>query len=252
MGRPFRFKQFDVHHDRCAMKVGTDGILLGAWADSVLPHDERSTKQIASDANKVILEIGAGSGLVSLMLAQRFRAAQITAVEICPEAARQATQNFSQSPWADRLQLLEGDVRSLSLVNGYDLVAVNPPFFSHSIRPENLTRANARHTETLTFADVVSVAERCLTASGKLVVVIPMQRAEEFCETALDFGLQLVRRCDVLPSTGKPAKRSLLQFQAAKNTDQQVVTIETMVLEVSRHNYSEQFRRLTQDFYLKH
>lgn len=238
MTRPFRFKQFEVHHDRCAMKVGTDGILLGAWACTGKP--------------KSILDIGAGCGLIAMMLAQRFESAKITAVEICPDAAQQARHNFRECPWPHRLQLIEGDARSLPFSGPFDLVVANPPYFSDSLLPAQVSRAAARHTGSLTFADVVSATARSRGQQGQLAVIIPTQRVEEFCQEAEHAGLQLTRRCEVQPSPHKPPVRSLLEFQQVTNAACRLPVTEMLLLESSRHNYSDKYRQLTEDFYLKH
>lgn len=243
MTRLFRFKQFSVHHDQCAMKVGTDGILLGAWAGNDLPESQRPQS---------VIDIGAGSGLIALMLAQRFSNSEITGIELCAKAAQQARENFKRSPWHNRLSLIEADARSYRSSSHHDFVVANPPFFSDSLQPPNTSRAVARHADSLTFSNLVNFATDSLSETGRLAVVVPFQRADRFCDEAQQADLKLTRRCDVQPTHQKPFVRSLLQFERINNEVDSPSLHENLVLELTRHEYSEEFRRLTREFYLKH
>lgn len=235
MTAPFQFKQFRVQQDLCAMKVGTDGILLGAWAEL--------------DSPKSILDIGAGSGLIALMLAQRFPPATITAIEIAEESAKQARHNFAASLWSNRMELVHGDVCDFQAAQAFDLIVANPPYFEHSLRPQSTGRRTARHTDTLSHAELVSVVDRLLAADGQFAVVLPTESRPSFNQLCEQHGLHCVRQCDIRPTPHAAAKRVLLQF--GRNSIDGCDS-EALVVELSRHEYSPAFKKLTRDFYLKH
>ena len=233
---PFRFKQFTIHHDRCAMKVGTDGVLLGAWADGRSSH--------------TILDIGTGSGVIALMLAQRFPATLVDAVEIDPVAAEQAQQNIFLSPWRERLSVFPTDIELFQPDRCYDLIVSNPPYFLESSQSKDQRRSLARHSDLLSRKLLTASVIRLLSDDGRFCVVLPFDQSQALACQAEAEGLYCHRICEVYPAPNKLAVRSLLEFRRQKPTDTRVD--EKVVVEVKRHQYSEAFRLLTRDFYLKH
>ena len=246
---PFHFQRFSIEDDQCAMKVGTDGVLLGAWADV--------------NAVDSILDIGTGSGLIALMLAQRTESnnAQIAAVEICPRAASQARVNISRSPWNDRISV---DACSLQWFcekhqghRNWEAIVCNPPFFS-SDQPSTAPRAIARHQGQLDFATLINSVSRLVAANGSFSIIVPKTSLSPFCELAQASGLVPTRKTTVYPMPGRTAKRILLEFrpvaianEKAMVTNKIVPAENTLTLESSRHQYSDEFRRIANDFYVR-
>ena len=234
MGRNnwFQFKQFRIEQNRAAMKVGTDGVLLGAWT----PLD---------DANR-ILDVGTGTGLIALMLAQRSKA-EIDAIEIDQLANEEARFNFEQSPWNDRLHCIHGDFNIFAKVSTtlYDLIVSNPPFFVNSLKSRNPVLSLARHSETLTFDQLISGAKLRLAPTGRLCVIIPIQSCTEFRETARILGFYLQKRTTVIPKVGKTPKRVLLEFSIKQSYP---IVNELIILEEDG-SYSVEFKSLTAPFY---
>lgn len=234
----FSFKQFTVAQDRCAMKVGTDGVLLGAWTS--LENNPHS-----------ILDIGAGTGLIALMLAQRNTAEQIDALEIDEDAYEQCVENFENSPWADRLFCFHAPLDEFADEmegENYDLIVSNPPFFLPNETehiPEN--RKKARFYDSLPFEDLINYAAQLLSETGELAVVIPFAEEEKFIAFADDNSLYTNRITRVRGTEKTPVKRSLLQFSFI---DKKVEENE-LILEISRHKYTSEFKELVKEFYLK-
>lgn len=226
----FRFKQFIIHHDRCAMKVGTDGVLLGAWANHPNP--------------KRILDIGAGTGLISLMAAQRFPQAQITGIEIDPEAAAQATENVSESVFAERVSIEHGSLQEFEFSDKFDLIISNPPFFKVTSRSESENRNLARQLDALEPDDIFAFAKDHLVESGKLCLIFPTEPALESIAEAQ--GLRLTERVSVKGNAGAEVKRYLYSFSFHPLPIQE----STLVIEESRAVYTPDFKALVNDFYL--
>jgi tRNA1Val (adenine37-N6)-methyltransferase len=232
----FRFKQFTVHQDRCAMKVGTDGILLGAWASAVEPC--------------CCLDIGTGTGLIALMLAQRFPAAFVDAVECESQAAQLAGENFRNSPWSDRLNLVEGRIQAFAPLKTYDLIVSNPPWFRRSLISGTAVKTLARHDESLPTHELFQAVHRLLTPSGTFCLIAPADDEEHLMTVAREQGLFPTRTCDVIPRPGRPAGRVLMAFES--HAVASGVVRETLIVETDvRHQYTEEFRQLTRDFYLR-
>ncbi len=230
----FKFKQFIVYQDKCAMKVGTDGVLLGAWAG-------------VENADKV-LDIGTGTGLIALMLAQRSNAT-IDAVEIDPDACEQAQENINHSAWADRIHIIHQSFQDFSkaTTTKYDLIVSNPPYFQNSLTAPRENRAKARHNTELQLTDILNGTLNCLSESGTLSLILPYVEGSLFIAKAAELGLYCVRKTNVLPKPGRKPKRLLLEFQKY----QKPFTEEHLVIELSkRHEYSEAYKNLTSDFYL--
>lgn len=224
----FTFRQFSVRQDRCAMKVGTDGVLLGAWADG----------------GSRILDIGAGTGLISLMMAQRFPGALIDGVEADVEAADQAADNAKPFPQvaihAVRLQDWEPP-------EPYDCIVSNPPFFIDSLKNPSRQRSLARHDVDLSFADIVSFAKRWLTETGQLSVILPADVVEQFSEIAYFSGFRMCRQSLVQTTERKPFKRQLLAF--SKSMACHLVRTEHCLLQADGSR-SDWYADITKDFYI--
>lgn len=230
----FKFKQFTIHQDRCAMKVGTDGVLLGAWADC--------------KTAKKVLDIGTGTGLIALMIAQRSDAL-IDAIEIDKQATEQAIENVSKSPWAERVNVVNKSLQEFSEQESrtYDLIVSNPPYFQNSMFAPDNKRTHARHNSNLELEDLIGGAKKLLSNQGRLSVILPYLEGNMLVLQASEEGLYCVRQTKVLPKPGRDPKRLLLEFQQTKKPlDEQEIIIELN----KRHEYSDAYKNLTKDFYL--
>lgn len=235
----FTFKQFAICQDRCAMKVGTDGVLLGAWAR--VGHCRH------------ILDMGTGTGLVALMAAQRSEA-DVVAIDLDANAVAQAAENVESSPWSNRIQVLEADARELAnstqlIPNSqlFDAILCNPPFFENSLKCPDSARTMARHTDTLSFDELARSAANLLAPQGELSVVIPYDRARDMTVSAACCGLFATRQTIVVPVEGGKPKRILMAFtrEGAAHTP------ETLCIQDAQRNYTPVYIRLVEDFYLK-
>lgn len=233
----FRFKRFEMRNSASAQKVGTDGVLLGAWAP--LPAAADNTTEAVR-----ILDIGTGTGVIALMLAQRCPRAEITGLDIDQASAEEAALNFKESPWAGRLE-----VRCIPLQEfegePFDLIVSNPPFFINSLKAPSERRSAARHTDTLSHADLISSTQRLLSPQGRLALIYPPEEAADFILAAESAGLHLARRCEVRSKSGKGVKRMLLEFS---RTDLPCIFESLDIL--SGDDYSLQYRELLKEFYL--
>lgn len=234
--QPFKFKQFTINQDKCAMKVGTDGVLLGAWAST--QHQPFS-----------ILDIGAGSGLVALMLAQRCNAEVVDALEIDDPAYEQCVSNFENSPWGDRLFCYHASLQEFvtEIDDEYDLIVSNPPFYSEDYKTENEQRDLARFTDAMPFEHLAYSGSKLLSEHGKFVVIIPFKETENFTSLATKYGLHLNEVLEIKGNPNSKIKRSLLEFSFKENT----IKKSSLTIEEGRHEYTEEYKKLTQDFYLK-
>lgn len=227
----FQFKQFTVWHDKCAMKVGADGVLLGAWTPVL-------------DAHR-ILDIGTGTGLVALMLAQRSRAA-ITALEIEPLAAAQAAENIARSPWQERVEVVVGDFNHYRPNTRFDVIVSNPPYFVDSMKCPDSQRSVARHNNELTYTDLLQGVSALLAPNGAFTLVIPTDVADRVKEIAQAHCLYPSRQLDVITKPGGAPKRTLITFTFI----QQECQLEELLTEVARHQYSDAYVALTKEYYL--
>jgi tRNA1Val (adenine37-N6)-methyltransferase len=237
MGRNnhFQFKQFSIQQENAAMKVGTDGVLLGTWTN---------TENV-----QTILDIGTGTGLISLMLAQRSEAT-ITAIEIDKNACVDASLNFQQSPWHDRLKIVQISFQEYlnSTHQLFDCVVCNPPYFTRSVKSGTEARSAARHNDILPFEVLVEGVSRILHTTGRFSVVLPSSDEAGFRYLAANFRLFPSRITRVKPKPSKPVSRVLMEFgfEATLKTEDEL-TIETEV----HHEYLPEFIELVKDFYLK-
>lgn len=233
----FQFKQFSVEQDRCAMKIGTDGVLLGAWTP--MPENAFS-----------VLDVGAGTGIIALMLAQRSTAEQIDALEIDEEAYEQAVENFENSPWSDRLFCFHAGLDEFveEPEDEYDLIISNPPFYTEDYKTENEQRDLARFEDAMPFEDLVEAADLLLSENGIFSAIIPYKEEEKFIALAKDFDLFPIKITRVKGTPTTEIKRSLLAFSRHISEN---FPVDELVIETSRHIYTQEYIALTKDFYLK-
>ena len=241
----FRFKQFTVWHDRCAMKVGTDGVLLGAWC----PVDSRASSSKSFKGFKV-LDVGTGSGLIALMLAQRIQGAQITAIDIDAGAVEQAKYNFGVSPWSDRLECHQQALQELEGEGIYDLIVSNPPYFQDSLKNPDSQRAMARHTDTLSYEELLKHSARLLTKEGIIALVLPIEAEQQIITLAQSLGLYPTHITHVYPKPGKAAKRLLIAFSPSPLAYRLSPIANSLTLESETAPRSESYKELTKEFYL--
>ncbi|MBR6032977.1 MAG: methyltransferase [Bacteroidaceae bacterium] len=228
----FLFKQFRIRHDRCAMKVGTDGVLLGAWGDV---------------AGSRILDIGTGTGLIALMAAQRNPEAEVLGIDIDEAAVQQAQENIAESPFHERVSCKLQDVLTFQPDTRFDAILCNPPFFTEDTLPDDKGRALARNNRSLPFQKLIPKVAALLNDDGKLSIVIPSQLVQELVGLCLIQGLHLQRRCMVHTTAKKPPRRALLTFskkQGKENEEQELCLMNP------DGNRSEAYSELTKDFYL--
>lgn len=229
----FRFRHFTIHQDKCAMKVGTDAVLLGSWV-----------RPLNADS---ILDIGAGTGIIALMLAQK-STAEIDAIDIDEGACRQAHENFRLSPWFFRLHIYQRSVQDYSLVSDkkYDLIVTNPPYFQQASKPLEEARQAARHTDTLTFEELIEGVKRLLKPNGRFCVVLPFREGMQFMDLAQSKGLFCHRLARIKTVADKPEKRLLMEFTFQFG----LLVEEEIVIQEDDHSYSKQYIEMTQDYYI--
>ena len=233
----FSFKKFTVQQDKCAMKIGTDSVLLGAWC----PIDNNPFS---------VLDIGAGTGILSLMLAQRSSAEQIDAIEIDENAHEQCVGNFENSPWSDRLFCFHAGLDEFvdEPEDEYDIIISNPPFYSENYKTDNSQRDLARFQDALPFEDLVEAADLLLSENGIFVVIIPFKEEERFIDLCAEVELFPVKVTRVKGSYNTPIVRSLLAF---KRYELSVLEPDELIIEINRHEYTDDYIHLTKAFYLK-
>ena len=245
MGSPnFRFKQFTVWHDRCAMKVGTDGVLLGAWCPLAIATSEGEYK---------VLDIGTGSGLIALMLAQRATSIDdtpivIDTIDIDADAAEQAQYNFEQSPWSKLLRIYQSSLQEWQSEKEYDLIVSNPPYFQGSLKNPDAQRATARHTDSLSYSELIAHSERLLRRNGTLALVLPIEAEEEILSLAAAAGLSPIAITYVHTKPGKPVKRILMALTKGDAVGE--VDGNHFYIESADSPRSEEYKKLTEEFYL--
>ncbi len=229
--KQFRFMRFTIRHDQCAMKVGTDGVLLGAWA--------------YVDGCQNVLDVGCGSGVVSLMVAQRNRSASVCGVELDGSAARQAMENVSSSVFSGRITILEADIRTFR--GQFDCIVCNPPFYADDVCSPDSGRAMARSVVTLSSVDLWH-AVSVLSGDGAFFnVILPYERLAQYNILAIDSGFSVRRLCRVHTKEGKPPKRVMVTYCKGRV---ELAENGKLVLQKGDGTLTEEYRRLTKDFYL--
>ena len=229
--KTFHFKQFSVLNDKTAMKVGTDGVLLGAWCD-------------VADARRV-LDVGTGCGLIALMIAQRNAAAVVHGIDIDAAAIEEACYNFGCSPWTDRLSAEVADYNELS-TGEWDLIVSNPPYFTNGVLPPNVGRNVARHTTALDYALLLGRSRKLLAAGGLLSIITPADVELPVRRLMVEHGLGLRRLTRVIPVSGAPVKRLLWEMVVGDVEPQ----VNDLVITGIDRTYSDEYKSLTRDFYL--
>ena len=231
----FRFKQFQIDQSKSAMKIGTDGVLLGAWTS-------------VNRKPKIILDIGSGTGLVALMLAQRTMNSIIKAIEIEEGAAVEAAANFQSSPWSDRLELIHADVLSYTKKSNetFDLIVSNPPFFKTPFKVSEDSRSTARDNNHLRYEDLFSCVDQLLNPTGSFSMVCPFEYRKMLVDLGLEHELHLVHELHVKGTSTSSFKRILMRFEKTKST----LLTEELILEESRNQRTPEHQQLVQDFYL--
>ena len=237
MKEVFKFKEFEVKQEDSAMKIGTDGVLLGAWTK--IDNSEDS-----------VLDIGSGTGLISLMMAQRSDAELIDAVELDPSAYEESVYNFENSPWGDRLFCYHSSFQEFAqeIEDSYDLIVSNPPFFKRTTSV-SIERDRARNDHNLPAKDLLQGVQALLSATGRFACVLPADDAEGFINLAEERGLFLSRRCEVKGRLDTKVIRTLMEFDRVKKSKDPVL-LEQLTIEIERHQYTEEYIGLVQDFYL--
>lgn len=231
----FKFKQFNIQHDRCAMKVGTDGVLLGAWCDV--------------ETSDRVLDIGCGSALIAIMVAQRSHAI-IDAIEIDEPAAQQACENVAASPWNNRIAVYHTSLQEFLTTkhSSYDAIVCNPPFFNKSLSSSNKQRTIARHTATLSYEILFEQLSSLLTSDGHFSLIYPADLAKYVAQIAKDNGWYLHRQTGIKGSVYTPTKRVLEEWRRIPSTQYNISKL--LTVEVERHSYSSEYKMLTEEFYL--
>jgi tRNA1Val (adenine37-N6)-methyltransferase len=230
----FHFKQFGIEDKESAMKVGTDAVLLGAWADILCARR--------------ILDAGSGTGIIAIMLAQRSKAT-IDAVEIDARACDQSRQNFERCSWHSRLNLIESSFQKFTAgtSQSYDLIVSNPPFFSKSLKTPDKARAVARHDDALSAADLFEGISGVLSPSGKISLIIPFLSEDEWIDQANRKRFFVSRRTQVYPKENKPQNRSLIEFSAVSSG---IISVSSITILDMNGKYTDEYKELTKDFYL--
>jgi tRNA1Val (adenine37-N6)-methyltransferase len=231
---PFRFRKFTVAHDRCTHKVGTDGVLLGAWV-----------RISVSDRN--ILDVGTGCGVIALMLAQRSgENTRIDAIEIEEQDARQAAENAGASPWKNRVKVHHTSLQNFLCEKQYDLIVSNPPYFTNSFLSDDKNRSRARHAHLLPYDDFLDHVVRMMNPKARLAVILPPAEGARMQELATTRGLSVIRTTQFRARKHKPVERILLEFAFVGTPVQN----DELILYAEGNNWSDAYVKLTQDFYL--
>lgn len=230
----FEFKKFTINQSKCAMKVGTDAVLLGSWVE-------------INDASK-ILDIGTGTGVIAMMMAQKSQS-EIIAVEIDSTACQQSIENVNNSAWHDRIKIYNESLQDFALhcPLKFDLIVSNPPYFVDAYKSAEESRNQARHADQLPFIDLIKCAIQLLNPNGRICIILPTKESIKFRELAAANHLFLTKIMHVKTTEYKDEKRQLLQFELVNKK----LIEETLVIEQDeRHSYSKEYKELTKDFYL--
>lgn len=230
----FVFKQFTILQDKCAMKVGTDAVLLGSWVNT--------------NGAKKILDIGTGTGIIALMLAQKSEA-KVDAIDLDENAFLQAVQNANNCRWNSRINIFHISLQKCSVPQNdkYDLIVSNPPYFVDSSKAMEEARTNARHTDQLPFDDLLDGVIRLLDANGSFYVILPTKESQVFREMAEKQNLFLTKSTRVITRNDKPEKRLLMKFEFTKK---EILENSIVIEKDTRHTYTDEYKELTKDYYL--
>jgi len=230
----FVFKQFEIKQDKCAMKVGTDAVLLGAWAD-------------ATQAKRV-LDIGTGTGILALMIAQKSEA-QICAIDIDIDSYQQAIENIHYSLWKDRIQLFHSSIQEFSktINEQFDLIITNPPYFTDAYKAKEISRNNARHTDELPFEILIECVCKLLQPQGVFYIILPFAEAQIFKNMAKQNNLCLVQSMRIKTKADKEPKRLLMKYSFEQKIQEET---EIVIENDDRHHYTKEYIELTKDYYL--
>ncbi len=236
VSKPFQFKQFTIEQDRCPMQIGTDGVLLGAWTE-------------VEGADR-ILDIGTGTGVIAISLAQRTQGSTIHAVEIHAESSQQAAENMQACPWNDRLEVFNESIQDFAKTRRqeYDLIVSNPPFFSGGTFSQEQDRTNVRHTTKLPHGDLLTCARNLLKSGGRFCVILPFIEGLRFQELATNYHLYCTKMTEVSPRPGKEVNRLLLQFEMSPG---KLEKDSLAIRQSDSEDWTEEYVELTGDFYLK-
>lgn len=229
----FEFQHFTIYHDKCAMKVGTDGVLLGAWAD-------------VANATSA-LDIGTGTGLIALMLAQRNRLMTIDAIDIDIEATVQATENIERTYFSSQIKVSHTSLQNLITDKKYDLIVSNPPFFVDSLESPDIQRTLARHTKSLSAIELIDSASRLISNVGRLCLIYPFEYKDDLLRVGKEYNLYTTRITNVYPTLKSNPKRILIELSKIQKT----ISENDLIIEYERHQYSPEFSQLVKEFYLK-
>ena len=230
----FQFRQFSIEDDHSSMKVGTDAVLLGAWASGKNPSN--------------ILEVGTGCGLISLMMAQRFPGANILAIDIHSPSIVQAKENFARSPWPERISAKEISFQEMAKkqTEKFDLIISNPPYFIDSLKPPDPDRHLAKHTSSLSYTELAEVAFQLLQKHGKFAIILPFTNQLSFDDCASSAALIKTKQLNIIPVTGKKPNRVLSEWGLSPSD----LPVENLRIREDAEMYSPEYKELTSEFYL--
>jgi tRNA1Val (adenine37-N6)-methyltransferase len=233
--RPFHFQQFSLYHHRSTMKVGTDAVLLGIWTPL--------------DGNEKVLDIGTGCGILPLLLAARCGDVTVDAVDIDPDSAEEARMNFERAPFSGRLRAFQADIRNAKALNRhhYDLIVSNPPFFLNDHRPVREDRKRARHTDSLSYEDLIKAAGYYLKPGGRFSVVLPYRQSRIFLELARVAGFFVQRQMLIFPKPCKEPNR--VNLLLGKNPENKMET-EKFIIRDEKGNFTSQYIDMVKNYYL--
>lgn len=233
MNNFFKFKQFTIEQELCAMKVGTDGVLIGAWG---------------AVGETRLLDIGCGSGLLAIMAAQRSENLLIDAIDIEESAIKQSLINVDACPWRHRIAIHHTSLQNFKPGYQFDFILSNPPYFINSLKEGCDARAIARHSNTLSYRDLAENVERLLSEDGLFSVIFPYLEANIFIVEAANYSLYCVKRLDIKGTPSRATKRSMLQFSRKRK---EMTNDELIIEDGGRHGYTQKYRDLTKEFYIK-
>lgn len=234
----FSFKQFTIQQEKCAMKVCTDACILGAWTAGKLQH---------FPSIQTILDIGCGTGLLSLMLAQK-TSAHIDAVEIDADAANQAKENVDQSPWKERINVIHNSIQDFTPETTYDLIISNPPFFEDDLRSPDKSKNDSKHDTSLKLDELVDCIKKNLSNNGIAAVLIPFHRTDHLAILIKERGLHIIESLFIKQTPSHHYFRSIILFSEKSALP---IEINELTIHDADRNYTEAFSSLLKDYYLK-